>query len=372
MRKTFKYKIIPLGSAATKAENTLRLCRDLYNCALEERIFAYKDGKSLTYFDQQNELPEIKIVFSEYSEVGSHVLQNVIKRLDNAYQAFFRRIKVKRGKAGFPRFKGRNWFRSFTYPDQSGWKIKENRLVLAKIGEFKIRLHRKLEGRIKTVTIIHRTTGDWFVCFSVDGIKESRLPSNDKSIGIDLGLSHFAVDSDGLVTDAPKFFRLQEKYLRRCQRALSRKKKGGKNREKTCIMIAKIHDKILNQRRDFFHKLANHYVCNYDEISVEDLRIKNMMRNKRLSKSFSDAAMGTFLQILADKAANAGRIFHAKNPRRTSMTCSDCGHIQKMPLSKRRFDCENCGASKDRDYNAAINIKNIRPGQGRLALMEVQ
>lgn len=366
MRKSFKYKIIPLGNAEEKAFKTLDLCRFLYNCALEERILAYRDSKSLSYYDQQNELPDLKEAFPEYKEVGAHVLQNVLKRLDTVYQNFFRRVKTGKGKAGFPRFKGRNWFRSFTFPDNSGWKVKKNRLVLSKVGEFKIRLHRPIEGTIKTVTIAYRSTGEWFVIFSCDGIESKPLSKTGKSVGIDLGISSFAVDSDGAIMDAPKFFRAQEKYLRRCQRALARKKKGGKNRERARIRVAKAHQKVVNQRHDFFYKMANHYVRNYDEIFVEDLRIKNMIKNKRLSKSLADAAMGNFLNILGGKAANAGRIFQRENPRRTSMTCSDCGNVQKMPLHKRVYKCSKCGVEKCRDYNAAINIK--RAGQARLEL----
>lgn len=359
MRKSFKYKIIPLSNAEENALHTLDLCRNLYNCALEERILAYRDGKSLSYYDQQNELPNLKKAFSEYKLVGSHVLQDVLRRLDRAYKNFFRRVKAKNNKVGFPRFKGKDRFRSFLFPDKSGWQVKDNRLIITNIGEFKIRLHRPIKGQVKTVTIAHKKTGEWFVCFSCTNVPAIQLPETNKKIGIDVGISHYAVDSDGKVTDAPKFFQLQEQYLRRCQRAFARKKKSSKNREKARIKVARIYAKIVNQRLDFDHKLANYYVRNYNEICVEDLHIKNMMQNKRLSKSFADVALGVFLQILADKAESAGRVFQRKNPRYTSMTCCECGYVQKMPLSCRVFLCEGCKSEKCRDHNAAINIRDF-------------
>lgn len=363
MQRSFKYKIIPLGKTENKALRWLALCRNLYNCALEHRISIFYEGGKTSYFDQVAELKDIRRLFPEYKEIFSQVLQDVLKRIDRSYQNFFRRLKIKNEKVGFPRFKGKNQFSSFTYT-QLGFKIQGNSLLLSKLGIFKIRLHRPIEGRIKTCTIIHRNTGEWFVCFSCDSIEQKLLPKTGRKVGIDLGLLHFAVDSDGKVTEAPKFLQAQEKYMRRCQRSLSRKKKGGKNREKARIKVARIHDKITNQRRDFFHKLANYYVRNYDEISVEDLRIQNMMQNKRLSKSLADAALGMFLQILGGKAENAGRVFQSKNPRRTSMTCCECGHVQKMPLSRRIFSCEKCGSKKCRDHNAAINIRDFPAGAG--------
>ncbi len=361
MRRTFKYKIIPIANTEQMALRWLDLCRNLYNCSLEAKISNWRDGRSISCFDQQKELPEIKKSFPEYSEVYADVLQDVLRRLDKSYQNFFRRAKMKNGKAGFPRFKGQNWFRSFTY-SQKGFKIIGNRLICSKLGAFKIRLHRPIEGMIKTCTIIRRNTGEWFVCFSCDGIEQKPLPKIGRKVGIDLGLRHFAVDSDGKITEAPKFFKAQEKYIRRCQRALARKKKGSKNREKARIKLAKAYEKITNQRRDFAHKFANYYVENYDHICVEDLHVKDMMRNKFVSKPLSYAALGMILQLLAYKAESADRILERKNPSRTSMTCSACGHEQEMLLRRRVFRCGKCGVKKCRDGNAAINIKNLPAG----------
>lgn len=357
MKKTFKYKLIPLGMTEETAFQWLNLCRQLYNCALEQRIYSYKDGGKVSYVNQANELKAIKEQFPEYRTIFSQVLQDVLRRLDKSYQNFFYRVKERNSKAGFPRFKGKNWYRSFTYP-QSGFRVIDNHLVCSKLGEFKIRFHRPIEGRIKTCTIIYRSTGEWFVCFSCDNVPETKLPEIGKKVGIDLGLSHFAVDSDGRVTDAPKFFRRQERYLRRCQRALARKKKSSKNRERARIKVAKIHQKIQNQRLDFAHKLATYYIRNYDHVCVEDLRIKNMVRNSRLSKSLHDAALGIFLSVLSCKAENAGRLLEKKDPRCTSITCSRCGHVQKILLSQRVFLCEKCEYQECRDKNAAKNIKN--------------
>lgn len=361
MRRTFKYKIIPIGDTEESALHWLDLCRNLYNCALECRISNWRDGRRVSWFDQKKELPGIKKSFPEYSKPYAQVLCDVLKRLDKSYQSFFRRMKIKNHRAGFPRFKNKNSFRSFTYP-QGGFKIKGNHLLCSKLGEFKIRLHRPIEGRIKTCTIIHRSTGEWFVCFSCDGIEQRPLPKTGRKVGIDLGLSHFAVDSDGKVTDAPKFLKAQEKYLQRCQRSMSRKQKDSKNREKARRKLAKAHDKVANQRRDFIYKFVNYYVQNYDRICVEDLSVERMMRHKYVSKSFSDAALGMTLQILTCKAESADRIFERKDPARTTTTCSACGYEQEMLVRRRIFRCEKCGEKKCRDFNSAINIRDFPAG----------
>lgn len=357
MRKTFKYKIIPIGKTESVALRWLELCRQLYNCALEQRISVYRDGGKVSYVSQAAELKDIKEVFSEYKQIFSQVLQDVLRRLDKSYQNFFLRARTRNSRMGFPRFKNRSRYRSFTYP-QTGFKIAGAYLVCSKLGEFRIRLHRPVEGIIKTCTIVYHSTGEWFVCFACDNVPKNTLLKTGKKVGIDLGLSNFAVDSDGKITGAPKFFRSQEQYLRRCQRMLARKKKGSKNKEKARVKVAKAYQKTKNKRLDFVHKLATYYVKNYDHICVEKLQISSMVRNPRLSKSFYDAAFGIFLSVLAYKAENAGRVFEKKDPRRTSMTCSRCGHVKKMPLSQRVFFCEKCSYRECRDKNAANNIKD--------------
>ena len=362
MRKTFKYRLLGNKGIFDKADNWLMLCRHLYNAALEQRISMYHQDKGhISYYSQNKQLPELKEAFPEYKEVGSHVLQNVINRLDRAYMAFFRRVKAGNGKAGFPRFKGRNRYNGFTFPDSSGWKLEGKYLTIRNIGRFKLRLSRPVEGNIKTVTIRREATGKWYACFSCDNVPEKRLEKSNATIGIDVGIKSLCVDSEGLITDNPHYLRESEKLLRRRQRRLSRRVKGSNRRSKARVLVAKTYEKVAMQRNDFLHKLANQYITQYGVIFIEDLNIKGMVRNHHLSKSITDSSWGKFFELLNWKAEEAGRIV-TKIPRfePSSKTCSACGAInQELKLSDRQWVCKSCGVLHDRDYNAAKNISAV-------------
>lgn len=355
MRKTFKYKAVCNGQTHANAIKWLALCRNLYNCALEHRRMMWKDRGKISCYDQIKQLPEIKKAFPEFKQVGSQVLQDVIERLDKAFQAFFRRIKEHNGKAGFPRFKNAQAYNSFTLK-QAGWKLDGKHLRISNVGTFKLRLHRSIEGKIKTVTVRLAATGEWFACFSCDEVPEKLLPKTGKIIGIDFGLNHFAVDSDGKAWENPRHLRNKERYLKRVQRALARKQKGGKNRAKTRIKLAKAHEKVANQRKDFAHKFANYYVEKYDHIIFENLNIRGMVRNKYLAKSISDAAWNISITMTTYKAASAGRLVEQVVAKGTSILCSDCGQRVPKKLHERLHVCPACGAIKCRDLNAALNI----------------
>lgn len=316
----------------------------------------WRDRSRISCIDQKNELPEIKRAFPEYKQVGSQVLQDVIERLDKAFQEFFRRIREHNGKAGYPRFKNAQAYNSFTLK-QCGWRLDGKYLHIKNIGVFKLRLHRLIEGKIKTATVRLTATGEWFVCFSCDEVPEKPLPKTGKAVGIDLGLYHFAVDSNGKAWDNPRHLRNKERYLRRIQRSLSRKQKGGKNRAKTRIKLAKAHQKIANQRRDFAHRFANYYVERYDHIVFENLNIRGMVRNKYLAKSISDAAWNISITVTNYKAANAGKLVEQVYAPGTSILCSDCGQRVPKKLHERLHVCPACGAIKCRDLNAALNIR---------------
>jgi len=352
-----------MGNTQTfaNADEWLLLCQRLYNVALEQRITVYRQSKAtISCYSQINQLPELRAEFPEYAEVGSQVLQEVLERLDKAYKAFFRRVKNGSGKAGFPRFRGRDRYDSFTLK-QSGWKLDGRYLTIRNIGRFKIRLSRPIEGDIKTVTIRREATGKWYVCFSCDNVSEKRLSASDKVIGIDVGLKSFLVDSEGNKVDSPSYFRQSERLLRRKQRVLCRRKKGSQRRRKARLLVAKAHDKVRSQRQDFLHKTANRYVQGYGIISVEDLNISGMVRNHHLSKSITDAGWGMFVGLLEYKAAEAGRTL-VRIPRfePSSKTCSECGAINKeLKLSDRQWVCQSCGVLHDRDYNAAKNIRRV-------------
>jgi putative transposase len=357
MRKAFKYRVYPTKPQVAELEQTLRLCRELYNAALEERIVAYrKCGVTLTGYDQKRSLPEIKDARPEYKRIHSQVLQDVILRLDKAFKAFFAR--VKRGDTpGFPRFQGRNRFDSFTFPQaaNTGVRLLENgRIAIHGIGgSLKVKWHRALEGRVKTATF-KREGRHWYIVFSVE-YDNTPLPMTDSSVGIDLGLNHFVVTSDGEFVDAPRLLRAAQKKLRVAQRSLSRKKRGSKRRGKQRERVAKLHAKITNQRKDFHHKVARRLVNDHQLIAVEDLNVKGLART-RLAKSVHDAGWSTFLGILDAKAEDAGRQVVRVDPKYTSQDCSVCGYREKHGLSVREFTCRGCGVSHNRDRNAAKNI----------------
>lgn len=368
MRKTYLYKAKINKTTEANCNQWLELCRNLYNLALEQRISIYRQhGKSISAVDQKNQLPELKEAYPEFTTIGSQVLQDVIERLDKAYKAFFQRVKQGNGKAGFPRFKGRNRYDSFTLK-QTGWKLEGRYLHIKHIGRFKLFLSRPIDGDIKTVTIRRNSTGKWFVAFSCDNVPTKDYPDTIAEVGIDVGIKSFCVDSDGSQIQNPKYLRQSEKLLRRRQRSLSRKKKGSNRRSKSRILVAKAHEKVSNQRKDFLHKVANYYIEGNKTIYVEKLNIKGMVRNRHLSKSISDSSWGMFFSLLAYKAEEAGRNLIKVTPNGTSQICSGCGEKVPKKLSVRIHQCPFCNLVLDRDHNASLNI--LRLGQSRQALTD--
>jgi len=361
MKKTYKYRLLGNRMAFGNADRWLELCRRLYNAGLEQRITIYKQKRGrISCYEQIKQLPELKVGFPEYCEVGSQVLQDVLERLDKAYKAFFRRVKNGDGKAGFPRFKGRDRYDSFTLK-QAGWKLEDKYLTIRNVGRFKIRLSRPIEGTIKTVTIRRSATGKWYVCFSCDNVPERRLPKSDKAVGIDVGIKSFLVDSEGGRVDNPGYFRKSERLLRRRQRTLCRRIKGSQGRHKARILVAKAHEGVKNQRSDFLHKVANGYVRDYGVLVFEDLNISGMARNHHLAKSITDSSWGIFIGLVEYKAAEAGRkLIRIPRFEPSSKTCSECGAIkQDLTLNDRQWVCKSCGVLHDRDYNAAKNIRRV-------------
>ena len=350
-RHTFKFRIYPSKAQTTCLKNTLALCCELYNASLQERRDAYRlERKSVRYLEQANQLPDIKRIRPDVASVHSQVLQDVLKRVEKAFDGFFRRVKTKQ-KAGFPRFRSRKRYDSITYA-QSGFSVIEGKLRLSKIGDVKIKLHRPVEGKIKTLTITRSAAGKWFTCFSVE--TEARpLPANDRAIGIDVGLTHFATLSTGEQIDNPRFFRTDEQALAKAQRREKRK------------VARRIHERIANRRRNFAHQLSHALVSLFGVIAFEDLNIKGMVRNHCLSKSIQDAAWNQLVQFTMYKAENAGRRSIQVDPRNTSKLCSACGLIVEKDLSVRVHHC-SCGLSLDRDVNAAINI--LRRGLATLGI----
>ena len=362
MRKTFRYRAYANKQTVANMEKWLELCRYLYNSALEQRIAIYRQDKGcISLYDQMKQIKDIRVTFPEYSDVNVQMLREVLIRLDNAYKAFFRRISSGE-KVGFPRFKGKGRFDSLTF-QHNGWCLDSKYLFITNVGRFKLRLSRPIQGTIKTVTLSRSLSGEWYACFSCDKVPEKTLPESDKSIGLDVGIKSFLVDSDGNEVANPRHYRMSQANLRRKQRRLARRVKGSQGRIKARILVAKSQEKVQNQRRDFLHKTATYYIQNYGMIAVETLNIKGMVRNHKLARSILDAAWGEFFGLLSYKAEEAGREL-IKVPRfePTSKTCSVCGEVKKnLTLSDRRWVCQSCGTLHDRDYNAAKNI--LRVGQ---------
>jgi putative transposase len=322
-------------------DDTLALCCELYNASLQERRDAYRlERKSICYVEQANQLPDIKKIRSDVASIHSQVLQDVLKRVEKAFDGFFRRVKTKQ-KAGFPRFRSRKRYDSFTYA-QSGFSVNDCKLRLSKIGDVRIKLHRPIEGKIKTLTITRSATGKWYACFSVE-VEPHPLPANNRAVGIDVGLSHFATLSTGEQIANPRFFRTDEKALAKAQRKEKRK------------AARRIHERIANRRRNFAHQLSHALISTFGIIAFEDLNIKGMVKNHCLALSISDAAWNQLIQCTTYKAEYAGREVRTVDPRNTSKLCSACGLMVEKDLSVRVHHC-SCGLTLDRDVNAAINI----------------
>jgi putative transposase len=372
--KNFKYRLYPTKAQERKLELTLDLCRELYNAALEERRSAYKMcGVSLNYYDQQNQLPAIKEVRSDLCQVFSQVLQDVLRRIDKGFKAFFARCK--RGEIpGFPRFQGKGRYASFTYP-QAGWSLHNDKLTLSKIGTIKVRLHRDVIGKAKTCTIKREGRG-WFVIFSIEYELDAPDYHQGPVVGIDFGLEHFLNQSDGVQVENPRFFRKAQKHLAKVQRKFSSLKhlpKSNPTKRKAKKALNRAHAKVRNQRQDFAHKLSKELASTYSLIVVEDLKIKNLMARPKpkedenqvghylpngasaksgLAKSIADAGWSGFISLLKNKVEYTGSRVIEVNPKQTSQICPKCGAIQEKKLSERWHSCP-CGCSMHRDIAAA-------------------
>ncbi len=355
MRKTYKFRLLPTKKQVQKLEWTLDMCRILYNsCLLDRKNHYEQTGKGLSRIKQQEIFKSDKQTIESLKEIHSQALQDVLFRVDRAFQGFFRRLREKDGKAGYPRFKGEGRYDSITYPQQPGFQITPQGLKLSKIGTIKIKLHRNIDGTVKTCTI-KREYNRWYACFSVE-YEPVEKPIPNRAIGIDMGIKSFAVTSNGEVIDNPKYFLKSEKKLISKQRQLSRKKKGSANRKKARQSVAKLYTKVRNQRSDFHHKVSRKLVDAYGFIAIEDLNIKGMVKNHRLAKHISDAGWGQFLNYLIYKAEEAGCKIEKVPPQYTSIKCSVCGQPVHKTLADRIHRCPLCNVVIDRDHNAAQNI----------------
>ncbi|RKU22989.1 transposase [Candidatus Poribacteria bacterium] len=359
MLKTYQYRVYPTTKQRLTLEAWLDACQTLYNQGLAMRIETFKKtGKSISYNSQAGMLTVLRRHSSFWKGIHIDVLQDTLRRLDKTYDAFYRRLKAGEDP-GFPRFKGRGRYRSITFSHLSVNLIrtirrKFARVVVPKIGHVKIRYHRPLpDGQIKMLTIQRKASG-WYANITVE---MPDIPKIDiqSAVGVDVGLESFLTTSEGDKVENPRHLRRAEKALKKKQRHLSRRKKGSVRRRKQNTILAKHHEHVANQRRDFHYKTAHRLFSQYDAVVIEGLTIDNMKRNHYLAKSISDAGWGHFRLALSCKAENAGKHLLKVAPHGTSQICSGCGSVVRKTLAIRTHQCD-CGTTLDRDHNAAINI----------------
>ncbi|MCW3990587.1 MAG: transposase [Candidatus Bathyarchaeota archaeon] len=353
-RRTFRYRLYPSKAQTKVLDEHLELCRNAYNQLLDHCKQQYKEnGKTPTQFDLNNLLINLKQMRPEFSRIHSQVLQNISKRIRDAYTGFYARRRAGL-KAGLPRFKKYGRYKSVTYP-QSGFKIEGNKLNLSKIGNIRIRQHRELPEKIKTLMVKRMPSGRWYACFScVVEAQPREKPFED--VGIDVGLNNYAMLSDGTRIENPRLYRNEEKRLGLLQRRSSKKERGSLNWVKAKTRVARLHERIQNRRTDFLHKESRKIADNYETVYFEDLKIGNMVRNHHLAKSISDAGWGRFIRMIAYKEEESGGQLIQVNPRGTTQMCSRCGEAVPKDLSQRIHRCPGCGLVMDRDHNAALNI----------------
>lgn len=369
IRRAYKYRLYPTKDQATQMDSIIETCRHIYNDALTQRRWYYQESKkSIGWMAQSKEICAYRREGDdEYLKaVPAHVCLEVVIRLDKAYQNFFRRVKLG-GKPGFPRYKAKARYDSFTYPDpdQQGYglqlnedKPKRSRIRLQGVGSVKIRYHHPIpdEARIKTCTI-RKAAGRWFACLSFElAVEEREHPNPTAQVGIDAGISALVATSDGELFENPKHVRTAGRKLAIEHRRLSKKKRGSANRNKQKARLAEAYRKVSARRTDNLHKVTRDLVNRYAVIVLEDLQIPNMVKNRRLARSIHDASWGYLTHVLTYKAEEAGGRVIKVDPRGTSQMCSACGEVVKKSLSVRVHNCPHCGLVLDRDINAARNI----------------
>jgi putative transposase len=356
MLKAFKYRLYPDPAQMELLNKHFGCVRFVYNLALETKEMAYAGNKiQLTCIDLSNQLISLKKECLWLKEVNSQSLQMSLRNLDNAFQNFFK------GRASFPGFKKKSNRQSFQCPQHVEIDSKKELIYLPKFKEpIKIILHRKFKGNIKTVTISKTPTNKYFASILVD----NKLPlpktikKSNNAIGIDLGIKSFIVTSDGHKFDNPKHLKESMTRLKWMQRQLSRKVKGSSRCNKWRFRVAKLHEKISNQRIDFLHKTSDVITKQYDVLCMENLQVSNMLKNHCLAQLISDSGWGTFEQFLKYKCEWRGkRLVQIGTFEPSSKTCSNCGSINNdLTLADREWTCPVCSKELDRDINAAVNI----------------
>jgi putative transposase len=393
-RRKVTLKLYPNATQVERLTGWIRLHCELYNGALEERISAYqKAGKSISYYDQQNVLPEIKAARPEFVELGSHALQQTLRKLDLAFQAFFRRVKAGQ-TPGFPRFKASKRFSGFSYPDPAGWKLMQTgtRGATIRLGSGKDAMSIRARGRHRfgesakpnDVTIV-RKNGEWFasVTLRVSDASCARARIGDDHRGVDFGITAWATFDNGETIVNPRFVRNELPRMADLLQQQARKKRGSIHYKRLGWQVAKLHERIGNLRREFLHQTTSRMVASCAVLATEELRTRNMSRSAKgtqdkpgrmvkqkagLNREILSAGLSMAHNMLAYKAVEAGTRLHVSNTRhlKPSQRCAACWEIVPKTLAQRVHVCPHCGHTAQRDQNAAsvVLIDAHTPGTG--------
>ncbi|MCC5601432.1 RNA-guided endonuclease InsQ/TnpB family protein [Nostoc favosum] len=376
MRTAYQYKLRPTKQQATEIDRWLSMLCSQYNYLLADRFNWYEQNRcpinacplicylpelrdNPDYYSQKKTLPNLKKTHPHYSDIHSQVLQDVVKRVKVTFDRFLGGDSNGK-RSGRPRFKSRDRYRTFTYPQMKDDCIQGSLINLPKLGNIKVILHRPIPDGFKTKTAsVTKKADGYYITLSLEDptVPTIKPNINPESItGIDLGLKEFLTTSDGEPVAIPQHYRKSQKRLRVIQKRVSRRKKGSNRRRKAVKQLGKQHKKVADKRKDFHFKTALRLLSKYDVVVHEDLNVKGLVMSRQ-ALSMHDAGWSSFLSILSNKAENAGLLVIAVNPKNTSQDCSSCGMKVPKKLHERWHSCQ-CGCSLDRDHNAAINIKN--------------
>ncbi|PRY41876.1 putative transposase [Spirosoma oryzae] len=363
MIKAYKYELAPTPEQANHLNRIMGSCRFVYNLALDTKIHAYTKGVSVNCFELMKQLTDLKAEYDWLYESPTHALQHAISNLDNAFTNFFK------GRAKFPRFKSKKHKQSFHIPQGVKVDWEKGSVFLPKLKWVKLIVSRQFVGSIRNATVSKTPTGKFLVSVLVEtgaDVPAKRPMSHETAVGVDVGLKTFATLSDGTSIANPKLLFHSLKRLRVEQRTLKRRSKKGakaqsKGYHKQRLVVAKLHEKVSNQRKDFLHKASTAIVKEYDTIVLEDLNVAGMVKNRHLSRAISDVGWGMFEGFIRYKCEWHGKHFEQIGRfEPSSKICSTCGHQKgELSLTEREWTCIKCETKHDRDQNAAINIRNF-------------